>query len=200
MEINPPSHNDDRSQWQTLYEQGKTGWDRGEPNPALSTWIEQGIFAAGTRTLIPGCGRGHEVVELARRGLQVTALDFAHQPIAELQATLRREGLAAEVKQEDAFAYQDEPFDIVYEQTFLCAISPDRRTEYERRLSTWLKPNGRLCCLFLQTEATAGPPFCCPIQEMQELFDRQRWHWSEEQRTIDHPAGLREIAVLLTRS
>jgi cyclopropane fatty-acyl-phospholipid synthase-like methyltransferase len=49
------------------------------------------------RILVPGCGRGHEVVALARAGFAVTGVDFAPAAAAALQARLADEGLPAEL-------------------------------------------------------------------------------------------------------
>ena len=63
-------------EWEARYREGNTGWDRGDASPALSSWLETGALAP-CRTLVPGCGRGHEVIALTRQGFEVTALDFA---------------------------------------------------------------------------------------------------------------------------
>lgn len=63
-----------RDGWQSRYETGATGWDCGQPNPALLRWLENDLQPC--RVLVPGCGRGYKVVELATRGFDVTALDY----------------------------------------------------------------------------------------------------------------------------
>lgn len=75
-----PSPSDE---WQQRDDEGETGWDRGESSPALIRWLDDGDLTP-CRILVPGCGRGHEVVELASRGFDVTALDFARTPVREL--------------------------------------------------------------------------------------------------------------------
>ncbi|MFN3194119.1 MAG: hypothetical protein ACE361_26660 [Aureliella sp.] len=44
--------------WQQRYDDKQTGWDRGEPNPALLKWLESNALPPG-RVFVPGCGRGH---------------------------------------------------------------------------------------------------------------------------------------------
>jgi len=58
--------------WEQRYQQGETGWDRGQPSPALHQWLEQGVLKPG-RILIPGCGRGHEALAMAAAGAAVRA-------------------------------------------------------------------------------------------------------------------------------
>ena len=62
--------------WQERYDIGKTGWDRGEPNPMLAHWLHSGELQP-CQVLVPGCGRGHEVIALAEAKFDVTAIDFA---------------------------------------------------------------------------------------------------------------------------
>ncbi|MEM0925772.1 MAG: thiopurine S-methyltransferase, partial [Planctomycetota bacterium] len=46
------------SAWQRRYDEQQTGWDRGEPNPALFRWLDTDDLCVGN-VLVPGCGRGH---------------------------------------------------------------------------------------------------------------------------------------------
>ena len=60
--------------WEERYQQGDTGWDRGSTSLALYTWLDNGALKP-CRILIPGCGRGHEVVALAQLDYDVTRCD-----------------------------------------------------------------------------------------------------------------------------
>ena len=91
------------------------------------------------------------------------------------------------------------PFDAIYEQTCLCAIAPKDWAAYEQRLHVSLRTAGKLYALFMQTDAPAGPPFHCDLDAMKELFHDSRWLWTDEQFTVDHPTGMKEIAVVLTK-
>ncbi len=164
--------------WEQRYQAGETGWDRAACSPALAQWLENGLSPC--RIMIPGCGRGYEVVELARRGFAVTAIDIAPSAIAHLQAALHAADVTAEIISGDLFDYKpDVPFDAIYEQTCLCAIRPNQRGAYEARLFEWLNPGGRLYALFMQTGAEGGPPFHCDLLAMRKLFDASHWQWSE---------------------
>ena len=188
--------------WQSRYESGETGWDRGECSPALMNWLEAGALKP-CRILVPGCGRGHEVVELASRGFDVTAIDFASAAVHALEEQLLSAGLKADVTSADFFQYRaPEKFDAIYEQTCLCAIDPKRRKEYAQQLANSIRPGGDVFALFMQSgKMDAGPPFPCALDDMRQLFAAPHWNWPEEQAVIvEHPAGLKEIAVVLSRS
>jgi 2-polyprenyl-3-methyl-5-hydroxy-6-metoxy-1,4-benzoquinol methylase len=82
----------DRAFWEGKYHNNEIGWDRGGFSPALSTRLAE---VKPCRILIPGCGRGYEVIELARHGFDVTGIDIATPAIEYLQAELDNEKLTA---------------------------------------------------------------------------------------------------------
>lgn len=186
-------------EWEGRYRRGETGWDRGGVNPLLRSWAA--ALPAGASILIPGCGHGYEVIELARMGFNVTGIDIAPTPVARMRRELAAEGVAASVIRIDMFRYQpDEPFDAIYEQTSLCAIRPEQCRAYEQKLCGWLKPGGSLFALFMQTGVAGGPPFHCDLSEMRELFATSRWQWeSDDSEHSPHPSGRHELGHRLIR-
>lgn len=188
-----------RCYWQGRYREGSTGWDRGVPSPTLEGWLHDGTLAP-CRILVPGCGRGHEVVALARAGFEVTGLDYAPAAVSAVRERLAAEDLRAEILEADLFAYApDRPFDAVYEQTCLCALEPARWEAYERLLHAWVAPGGILAAAFMQTTSTQGPPFACPPARMRELFAAGRWEWPAALVAVPHPLGLEELTGVLRR-
>lgn len=188
-----------RQFWQGRYVEGSTGWDRGGPSPALDAWIRSGALMP-CRILVPGCGRGHEVIALSQLGFRVTGLDFAPAAVQAACAQLQAEGLEADVIEADIFTFEPaEPFEAIYEQTCLCALAPERWPEYESRLASWLVPGGRLAAAFMQTESSSGPPFACPPDAMRKLFAEDLWEWPAELVSVPHPLGLVEFTGILRR-
>lgn len=187
------------SDWQERYDAGKTGWDRGRPNPMLKQWIDADVLRP-CKILVPGCGRGHEVIALAEAGFDVTAIDFADAAVESLSVELKRRDLRANVIQSDVFAFcQSQSFDAVYEQTSLCAIHPSQWQTYQQLLACWLRAEGMLFALFMQSDAPEGPPYSCPPRAMRELFSMPTWHWLDASTRVEHPTGMHEIACVLTR-
>ena len=187
--------------WESRYQNGETGWDRGASSPALSVWLKTANLDSHASILVPGCGRGHEVVHLAEVGFDVTGIDIAPSAVSHLQQELTGKGLNAEVLLADLFAFKpDVPFDAVYEQTCLCAIQPGQREAYEALLHDWLKPGGTLFALFMQTGAESGPPFHCDLLAMRRLFPESRWQWPViEPVFTPHRNGRFELGYQLTR-
>ena len=188
--------------WEARYRDGATGWERPGPNPAFQTWIETGALAP-CRILVPGGGRSPEPLMLAEAGFQVTVVDAAESAVAVQRARLERLHVAAQVERADLFHWQPSVrFDAIYDQTCLCALPPVSWPDYTRRLHNWLRLDGRLFILFMQTGSQGGPPFHCDMAEMRRLFPPTHWDWNTPlPPLVDHPSGRTEQpAVLRARS
>ena len=192
----------DAAAWQQRYDSNSIGWDRGGPSPVLYAWLDAEQLVP-CRILIPGCGHGYEVLELAKRGFSVTAIDFAEAPVERLNRRLQERELAARIVKQDALTFQpDELFDAVYDQTFLCAIAPDLRPAYAVQLHRWLRTGGSLFAVFMQCSQLErpGPPFHCDLEDMKRLFQPTEWLWPEQPpQRVEHPSGLFELASILLR-
>lgn len=197
-----------REFWEQRFAEGNIPWDRGASNPQLRAWIAAGALKP-CRILVPGCGSGHEVAELALAGFEVTGLDYADEAIARTHQRLKDAQVDATLVQADALAWTpDRPFDAIYEQTCLCALYPDDWVRYAGQLHRWLAPGGKLFALFLQLLRpdaaqgfVQGPPYHCDINAMRALLAAPAWRWPKPPyaRTT-HPAGLAELAVVLERA
>lgn len=197
----------DKEFWEERFASGNTPWDRGASSPQLGAWLGSGQLKP-CRILVPGCGSGYEVAELALAGFEVTGLDYADEAIARTHRRIKDAGVDATLVQADVLEWEpDRPFDAVYEQTCLCALYPDLWLEYAERLYRWIRPGGRLFALFLQLPRPGaaegfiqGPPYHCDINGMRALLPESRWTWPKPPyaRTT-HPAGIAELAVVLGR-
>lgn len=194
--------------WQQRFEKNETGWDRGSPSPQLLAWLDSGELQP-CRIVVPGCGSGWEVAELARRGFDVTGIDYTAAAVEKTQMLLAAMGLKASVIQADVLSFQPEhQFDAVYEQTCLCAIHPEHWFDYASQLHQWLKPEGRLLLLLMQMIRPAasdegfiqGPPYHCDINAMRALFPERQWLWPKPPyANVPHPNGAHELGLRLTR-
>jgi len=150
-------------EWSRRYLVGDTPWDRGRAHGELSNRIASGQLAPpfeGARVYVPGCGRGHDALALARAGWQVTATD-----IVEDIAPLLAEPLAAlggYFEAGDSLVPPAGDFDLVWEHTFLCALRPDQRAAWAGMVRSALRPGGRLAVLVFPADKPAsegGPPW-----------------------------------------
>ena len=117
------------------------------------------LNAAPARVLVPGCGSGHEVRLFASRGCDVLAIDFSETACATARAQLG--GYAPLVRQADFFSFDgdEQPFDLVYERAFLCALPRRAWAEWGRRIAELVRPGGRLAGFFYFDDNDTGPPF-----------------------------------------
>ncbi|WP_019961590.1 methyltransferase domain-containing protein [Woodsholea maritima] len=176
--------------WEARFQADATPWERKSVHPALMDGLKHGILKPTERILFPGCGRSLEPLAAAQAGLDVTVLDMAPSAMAWQRDTFTQGGVSAHFVEGDGLTWRsDSPFDHVYEQTFLCALHPHQRQDYERAVRDWLRPGGQLLALFMQKEERGGPPYGCDIAAMRDLFSDQYWCFPEEAalRPYPHP-------------
>ncbi len=179
--------------WRSRYRTGRTPWDLGKVSDPVRTLVERWFPPAG-RVFIPGCGRGYEALYLAERGYAVTAVDIAPEPIAHLRRQAQERGLALDIREGDLFALprQDEgAFDVLLEQTCLCALPPQRQQDYAALAQRALKPGGQLLAVLMRVPFAEGPPFDLPPERLDALFPQALWQqegpWPVEPRNPARP-------------
>lgn len=189
--------------WDARFRADDAPWERKGLHPAFAHWQALGLLTPESSIYVPGCGRGEEPLALAKAGLSVTAIDLSATAIAWQRARFADAGLSAHLEAGDAIAYRpDTPFDLYWEQTFLCAIPPRLREAYETAAHAQIRPGGALLALFMQKEEMGGPPYGCGLPAMRTLFPDTRWQWPDSEPTaFPHPglSGKPELAVALVR-
>lgn len=184
--------------WESKFRAGTTPWERPDANPAFLAWRASAVLMPG-RILVPGAGRSVEPKLLAESGFHVTVVDAAESAVDWQRERLRDSG--AVVERADLFAWTAEaPFDAVYDQTLLCALPPPSWKDYATRVREWLRRDGVLAILFMQTGRDGGPPFHCDLATMRGLFDSEHWEWPDAlPAPVAHPSGWSEQPAVLIR-
>lgn len=158
--------------WEEIYQNGRAGWDLGGPTPAFRRLLQAGTLKPG-RILVTCAGRGHDARAFARHGFQVDAVEFASEPVRDMQS-LADPDAPVRIIQADLFTLShelDSQYDYVLEYTCYCAINPARRPEYADLIARLLKPHGILIALIFPTnDKPGGPPFFAPIAQVLDLF------------------------------
>ena len=161
--------------WQRHYEENDLGWDLGQVAPPfVKLWQEEKLLLG--KVLVPGCGRGHEVVFLAENGFDVTAIDFSSGAVTYLKNALKKRNLEGRILHQDFFSLDESHegvYDLVLEQTFFCAISPKQRRDYVLNVSRILKPGGILVGLFYHTDEQGGPPYNTTREDIEMHFSKK---------------------------
>lgn len=149
------------------YTSGETPWDFHGVPVALKAFLKESRPGS---VLIPGCGAGYEVPAFHKAAWQVTAIDFSAMAVERARFELGT--LASCVVQGDFFTHDfgGRRFDLIYERTFLCALSPTLWPAYVNRMAELLRPNGKLVGIFLYGEESNPPPHPLSSEKAGELF------------------------------
>ncbi|KAL4808407.1 S-adenosyl-L-methionine-dependent methyltransferase [Aspergillus unguis] len=181
-------------------------WDKLKPNPALEEVLTTKRAIIGgplldtsasdkrKKALVPGCGRGVDVLLLASFGYDAYGLEYSKTAVEEC----KRGEEGAEDKypvrdpsvgrgkvtwiQGDFFAndwveglseLKEGKFDFIYDYTFFCALPPSMRPAWAQRHTQLLapSPHGNLVCLEFPRHKDPlqhGPPYSSPSEAYME--------------------------------
>jgi SAM-dependent methyltransferase len=157
--------------WEDIYKRGDAGWDKGRPSPPIARMLAEGVLAPGQRIAVPGAGRGHEAILIAKAGHAVTAIDFAPSAVASMKEGAARAGVSLDVRQDDVFDLAKlGPFDAILEHTIFCAIDTGRRREYASVMRRALKDGGVFFGLFYAHKKPGGPPWSTNEAEIRSTY------------------------------
>jgi SAM-dependent methyltransferase len=101
---------------------GGPPWDIGGPQPALAEVLDDGV--KGPAVLDVGCGTGALAIALARRGYDVTGVDFSPVAIDAARAKAAGEGLSVHFEVQDAtnLSLPSAPFDSIFDSGLLHSL------------------------------------------------------------------------------
>lgn len=157
--------------WEERWEARQTGWDIGYSSPPIEEYMVQ-YENKEANILIPGCGNAYEVEFLWKIGFRnITVLDISPTAVEILKEKYKdKEGVT--VICEDFFKHHGN-YDLIIEQTFFCALSPNLRMQYAEIMHGLLKNNGRIIgVLFNINFEKSGPPFGGSTSEYQSIFEK----------------------------
>lgn len=174
--------------WTNIYTTEEPRWELGRENPILLSILPQ-LKLNKSRVLVLGCGSANDAAHFAQQGHMVTAVDFSAEAIQRAKAKYGGiENLT--LVQADVFQLptkMNSAFDLVFEHTLYCAISPDRRSDMVKVWKSCLGPQGNLLGIFFVNEKRQGPPFGGSEWEVRERlkgsFDFL--YWTRWRHSID---------------
>lgn len=160
--------------WTSRWAEGKLGFHEGKPNTFLERHAAK---LAGTRVLVPLCGKAEDLAYLAARGHEVVGIELVEDAVAafftehSLAPAIERRGaivvysagtitlIAGDVftvTREDVGA-----IDAVYDRAALVALPANLRRRYIEHLQTLVAPatSGLLVTLDYPQDKFEGPPF-----------------------------------------
>lgn len=179
----------DKKYWNSRYEENNIGWDIGEVSRPLQEYFDQ-LSNHDMKILIPGCGHAYEAKYLWNSGFKnVFTLDVSEKALANFKKDCP-EFPSQNMICSDFFDFEDQ-FDLIIEQTFFCALLPEYRKRYVKKMASLLKPKGKLVGLLFNTEFEGGPPFGGCEKDYRGLFEKyfEILKMEEAHNSIDPRAG-----------
>ena len=157
--------------WEERYLKGEDKWNVGEISTPIKEYIDQ-ITNKKIKILIPGAGNGYEFEYLIKNGFENSfVVDYAATPLENINK--RIPNLDENQLINSDFFELEGNFDLIIEQTFFCALNPELREDYVRKMKLILNPKGKIAGLLFQFPLTAeGPPFGGSKEEYITLFQK----------------------------
>lgn len=178
--------------WHKRWEQNLIGFHQQHINPYLQQyWPALGV-PAGTRVLVPLCGKSLDLAWLVGQGWRVLGVELSERAV---QDFFNEHGRVAQVSRQGAFeVYRSEGielwcgdfFDLTpadtadctafYDRAAIIALPPAMRERYVAHLQALLRSpcTGLLITLDYDQDVLPGPPFAVPDEEVQRLYGE---HW-----------------------
>lgn len=175
----------DEAFWHRRWARNEIGFHLGEVNPLLRRHWPGLQLAAGTKVLVPLCGKSLDLAWLVEQGFEVLGIELSEKAIEDFFA---EQQLPVEVERQGAFkVYRCGPLEIrcgdffaltvedvagcqgLYDRAALMALPAPMRQRYAEHLSAILAPGctGLLVVLDYEQVQMDGPPFAVSRAELE---------------------------------
>lgn len=157
--------------WGNRYVGNDIPWDAGSITKPIQAFAD-GLTDKSLKILIPGCGNAYEAEYFFRKGFVNTfILDYA--PAAVENFTKRVPEFPKEQALCEDFFTHEGQYDLIIEQTFFCALLPEQRESYVKKVHQLLRPSGKLAgVLFDAPLNTDKVPYGGTKEEYLPLFKK----------------------------
>ncbi|MAM56957.1 MAG: thiopurine S-methyltransferase [Salinicola sp.] len=179
--------------WLQRWRQGRIGFHRESPHPALEAFWHRLELGGGAKILVPLCGKSRDMRWLVERGNPVLGIELSplaiEQFIAEEQLVAEKRRAALRYRQSgfectrlgrvelwcgDFFHFQVEQAAELagfYDRAALIALPPATRQRYAHHLAQLLLPGTRgLLITLIHDDPDRGPPFSVTHAEVEALM------------------------------
>ena len=158
-----------KNYWEERYLKGEIGWNVGYITTPIKEYIDQ-LTDNNIKILIPGAGNGYEFEYLIYKGFKNSfVVDYAEIPLENIKKRIPDLD-NNQIINADFFELEGK-YDLIIEQTFFCALNPELRIEYVKKMKSLLNPKGKIVGLLFQFPLTTeGPPFGGSIEEYTAIF------------------------------
>jgi len=160
--------------WDLLWQEGTTPWDHGSIKTALTEALKipQLNLPESGNALVPGCGRGYDAIYIAASlGYRTVGLDLSATAVNaanELLFRLNAGRVTTSFRMANFFDFDPEDgtrYDIIYDYTFFCAITPAMRDSWGLQMTKLTRPGGYLItlCYPIDGDREGGPPYSVDV-------------------------------------
>ncbi len=176
--------------WKARWKEGQIGFHQDRVHPDLLQWADR--LSPGQRVLVPLCGKSHDLIWLAQRGLEVVGVELTETATAQLH---REHNLTPTITEEGDFtcwrtdnltvmvgdifhltAAQCGRFERIWDRAALVALAPHQRQPYVETLWPLLAEDGAILLnCFRYDIARDSPPHSVPEHVVWSLYG-QRAH------------------------
>ena len=173
--------------WHQKWADNQIGFHQAQANPYLQRYWPGLGLAAGSRVLVPLCGKSLDLAWLAGQGYRVRGIELSRRAVEDF---FQEQGLQAQVRQQGAFEVwcsgevelwcgdffalrAEDVADCVglYDRAALIALPPQMRERYMGLLSQILPVgSGLLVTLDYEQKLLEGPPFSVADEEVRRGF------------------------------
>ncbi|KHL73517.1 thiopurine S-methyltransferase [Pseudomonas putida] len=173
--------------WHRKWADNQIGFHQPQANPYLQRYWPGLGLAAGSRVLVPLCGKSLDLAWLAGQGYRVRGIELSRRAVEDF---FLEQGMQAQVRQQGAFEVwcsgevelwcgdffalrAEDVADCVglYDRAALIALPPAMRERYMGLLSRLLPVgSGLLVTLDYEQKLLAGPPFSVADEEVRLGF------------------------------
>ncbi|ATG88367.1 thiopurine S-methyltransferase [Methylomonas koyamae] len=177
----------DANFWHEKWQRREIGFHQPQANPLLVAYFDKLNLAAGSRVLLPLCGKTRDIAWLLDRGFRVAGAELSKIAVEELFDELE---LAAQIKPAgplwhyradnidlfvgDIFQLSAEllgPVDAVYDRAALVALPAEIRRKYAAHLTGLTAVAPQLLVAYEYDQLLAeGPPFSVVADEVLGLY------------------------------
>ena len=177
--------------WNDCYANNQIGWDLGKITPVFKDWCDK--LTENKSIFVPGSGNGYDPLYFAKKGHNVTAVDFSSIAVENMSKKAISKNIDINILKEDIFNLNSchfSQYDYVVEYTCFCAIDPNKRLDYIKIMNDVLVKNGELVGLFLpllKDKSEGGPPFSVNLEEILEQFSK----YFKVVKSIKHPLSIK---------
>ncbi|HYG43888.1 MAG TPA: thiopurine S-methyltransferase [Bordetella sp.] len=174
--------------WLERWRGGHTHFHQARVTPLLAKYWPALQLPAGSRVLVPLCGKSLDMVWLAQQGYRVLGVELSALAVEQfyaeqgLQALVREAGPGRYYAAGDIEIYCGDIFDLgadvlgdcvgAYDRAALVALPPGMRARYARHVYGQLSPayRGLLITLDYDQSQMEGPPFSVRDDEVQAVY------------------------------